>query len=52
MVILFDRDVDDIHMIIKVLSTIVPNVIYVRTKCDLWKSGMKSIDEQLGDDLR
>jgi hypothetical protein len=46
-IILFDRDVDDVHLIISILSKIVPNVIYVRTKCDLWRAGMKSLEEQL-----
>ena len=42
-VILFDRDVDDVNLIISLISKIVPNVIYARTKCDLWKPGMTPI---------
>lgn len=42
-VIMFDRDVDDVHLIIGLLSRMVKNVIYARTKCDLWNQGMKPI---------
>mgnify|MGYP003686547365 CR=1 FL=1 len=49
--ILFDRDVDDVHFIIQVFATMkVPRVI-VRTKCDQWKEGMKTVEEQLKIDL-
>jgi predicted GTPase len=49
--ILFDRDVDDVHLIINLISKMVPKVIYARTKCDLWKPGMLPIEEQLKIDL-
>ena len=50
-IILFDRDIHDVHLIIQVLSKLVPNRIYIRTKCDLWNSRMKPIEEQLKIDV-
>ena len=45
--ILFDRDINDIKLIIRMLGKIVPTRHYVRTKCDLWVEGQKPVDAQL-----
>ena len=35
-IVLFDRDVDDIQLIVKILATMKINVVDGRTKCDNW----------------
>lgn len=50
--ILFDRDIDDIHFIIELLTKMGIPRVYARTKCDLWKVGMMPIAEQLKIDVR
>ena len=51
-VILFDRDIDDIHFILQLFSKMGIPIIIARTKCDLWKAGMKPVAEQLQIDVK
>ena len=37
--ILFDRDIDDIHFIVQLITAMKIPRVYVRTKCDKWKVG-------------
>ena len=46
-IILFDRDINDIRFIIELLAKMKIPRVHARTKCDLWKKGMKPIEEQL-----
>lgn len=51
--VLFDREIDDIKFIVKMLAAMGLNVEYVRTKCDLHQKGMKkTINEQIQIDLQ
>lgn len=42
-IIMFDRDIDDIHFILELFSKMKIPLALARTKCDLWKPGMKPI---------
>ena len=46
-IIMFDRDVDDIHFILALFAKMkIPRAI-VRNKCDTWEDGMKALADQL-----
>mgnify|MGYP003692213331 CR=1 FL=1 len=50
--ILFDRDVDDIHFILALFCKMkIPRAI-VRNKCDTWEDGMRPLADQLEIDLK
>ena len=50
-IILFERDIEDIRMIVKMFARMKIPRVYVRGKTDLWRMGMKPVNDQLAVDL-